>query len=342
MPRIKVVLAMLAACTALAVLPAAPAPAGEVPSWAESAVDYLVRHDYIERSDFRANKPMSRTAFKRLMSKAFGGGYNRTGGDVKAREVDAALGKVVGGKAVARRIARTTSPDGWDPEVSRWDAYGIVARELGLRHDRGTTEERFESSPKEAMPQADIAYGVWKAKTGASTWALDELDSFELASYSDKLRKVVKFAFAQVGNPYVWSGEWNSVTPAGYPYGAQDHGGFDCSGFSWFVLRQASSGWDPPGRPYEGWRLGERSSSDMAAATKDKLRYGDLKPGDLLLFGPDGRRSSASSIFHAGIYLGRDWVIDSSGSQAGVSLSYIGPDSWWNEQFAWGRRIIKR
>ncbi len=146
-----------------------------------------------------------------------------------------------------------------------------------------------------------------------------------------------------VGTPYVWGGEWPEVTPGGYPYGEQSHGGFDCSGFSWFVLRAAAPGWDPVGRPYKGWKLPERSSSEMAGAIKKKerLKFKELEPGDLVFFAPSGKDASASSVYHAGIYLGKGWMVHSSGSRAGISLGEIGPGSWWHSQLAWGRRVIK-
>jgi cell wall-associated NlpC family hydrolase len=72
-----------------------------------------------------------------------------------------------------------------------------------------------------------------------------------------------------------------------------------------------------------------------------RVGFNKLRPADLMLFASNGSRSKPSSVYHAGVYLGRGWMIDSSGSQGGVSLSYVGPGSWWRDQFAWGRRIVK-
>jgi cell wall-associated NlpC family hydrolase len=330
---------LLALSCALTLL-SAPSAHAAVPDWVKPALEFLIARDAIDRSDFKPNGTMTRRAFKRVMNKTFGGGYSRTGGRVRAREVDEALVKALGRGRLAKRLNRMKSPDGWDPKVPAYFGYEIVAREMGLRRDRATTEEWAEASATEHMRQADIVYAVYRAKTSPNTWAAEELEGFRMRNYGHKLRRVVRFAFQQVGKPYYWSGEWPRKTPSGYPYGAQSHGGFDCSGFVWYVLREKESIWSPV-REYRGWRLNQRSSSDMGAATPKRISYKRLRPGDVMLFSSSGGRASASSIYHAGIYLGRGWMIDSAGGQAGVSLSRVGGGSWWRGQFAWGRRVIK-
>ena len=79
----------------------------------------------------------------------------------------------------------------------------------------------------------------------------------------------------------------------------------------------------------------------MARATRNRLRYRELKPGDLVFFASKGGRAKAADVYHAGIYLGRGWMVHSSGSRAGISLATIGRGSWWHSQIAWGRRVIR-
>ncbi|HEX2295778.1 MAG TPA: C40 family peptidase [Actinomycetota bacterium] len=312
-----------------------------VPAWALPAARYLVGNGSIDATAFRPNEPLRRGAFKRVMAKTFGGGYTRTKGYVTAAEVSAALVRALGKAPVAARLRRVQSPDGWRPEVDRWFGSEIVAREMGLRRDRPTSEEGREASAGEPMRGADVVYAVWKAKTSPSTWGADALTGFSLSSYGPVRREVVEYALSLVGTPYVWGGEWVRKTPAGYPYGAQPHGGVDCSGFVWYVLRKKAPGWAPGGRPYAGWSFPERSSAQMAAATKKRLAYRQLLPGDVVFFAPEGRKSKASAVYHAGMYLGRGWIVHSSGSRAGVSLASIAPGSWWHDQIAWGRRVIR-
>ncbi len=80
----------------------------------------------------------------------------------------------------------------------------------------------------------------------------------------------------------------------------------------------------------------------MAAATpkKKQLSFKELRPTDLVFFASGGRDASPASVYHVGIYLGNGWMIDSSGSKDGVSLSYMGKSSWYLGQFVFGRRIV--
>ena len=312
-----------------------------VPDWVRPAVKYLKDHGALDLDSFEPRQPLARSAFTRMMSKTFGGGYSRTKGDVLTGEVDAALVRALGKQSIADDLESIEAPDGWKPRTGKWFGTEIVAREMLLRHDHSTDEEELELLATDPVSQADAVYSVWKAKTAPSTWGADALESFSLPKLSDAQREVVEFAFAQVGTPYIWGGEWSDVTPSGYPYGAQPHGGFDCSGFSWYVLQRSSDSWSPRGRPYSGWKIPGRSSAQMAGATKKHLRFRELRAGDLLFFASGGRHASASSVYHAGVYVGHGWMIDSSGSQAGVSLSFIGTGSWYRDQFAWGRRVLR-
>lgn len=311
--------------------------------WHKPAKRYLVEEGWLNPDSFSPNDTMSRPRFGRLITEIFGPGFAPGGeGKVTAGEVDAALVEALGQSSVARELDNISSPDGWKPSLHRYFGTEILARNMGLRHDRPTTEEVYEASVNDPMTQADIVYGIWKAKTGASTYAAAAFENFSLPNLGEKKRKVFQYALSLVGTPYVWAGEWPETTPAGYPYGAQVHGGVDCSGFTWLVLAKANAVWDPPNRPYEGWALPERSSSDMAAATPRAKRLGfkGLRAGDALFFASTGRDARASDVYHVGVYMGGGWMIHSSGSRAGVSIDYIGAGSWWRGQFAWGRRVI--
>lgn len=348
MKRTKILGATLFCASLVAMSPAARAAGekpAEVPDWAKPMKHYLVDQGWISKDAFHADEGMSRTRFTELMDKAFGPGfYSRDGGKVTAKEVDAALVEALGQMSVAKHLNRVSSPDGWSPKIANSFGTEIVARNLGLRHDRATSEEAFEASAEDAMSQADVAYAIWKAKTAPSTWSADQLKEFSLPDYDATTKEIVQYAFSLVGTPYVWGGEWASATPAGYPYGAQVHGGVDCSGFTWMVLAAKTSSWNPPGRPYDGWSFPERSSSDMARATnrRTRIRFKDLKPADVLLFASNGKDSKGAEVYHAGVYLGRGWMVHSSGSRAGVSIDFIGDGSWWRDQFWGGRRVVTK
>ncbi len=337
------ILSLLALVLSISVLPVAPVSAGtRAPEWVRPALRYLVDNGHLDRSTFQVNEPMKRAAFKALMKSAFGGGYRRKRGKVKAGEVAAALVRRLGKGAIADQLKQTKSPDGWQPQVGGRFGTEVVARELGLRRDRPTTEESLESSAGDFMRQGDIVWAVWKALTAPSLYSADALADFQLSTYGESRKKIVEFALSLVGTPYIWGGEWITKTPSGYPYGAQATGGVDCSGFVWYVLQQKSASYSPIDRPYEGWSIPERSSSQMAGAIgkRKRLSFSELKPADIVFFAPKGRDATASEVYHAGIYLGNGWMVHSSGSRAGISLAEIGPGAWWNSQFTWGRRVV--
>lgn len=322
---------------------AAKKTGAEVPGWVKPAVRHLDSLGLIDKAQFRPNRPMERADFKALMKKAFGGGFSRTKGRVTAGEVGAALVRALGQQDVAAALNAARSPDGWDPRVHKRFGTEVVAREMGLRHDRPTSEEAMEARAGDRMKQADVVYGVWRALTAPSLYGADALKAFDLDDYDKTRRQVVRFALSLVGSPYVWGGEWISETPAGYPYGAQPAGGFDCSGFIWYVLQRASENYSPKGRGYDGWSLPERTSRDMAAATpkKKRLSLGQLEAGDLIFFATGGKDAKPADVYHVGLYLGKGWMIHSSGGRAGVSLSPVGKSSWWYDQIVFGRRVIK-
>ena len=139
-----------------------------------------------------------------------------------------------------------------------------------------------------------------------------------------------------MGFPYIWAGEWNAKSPAGYCCGYQPQGGFDCSGFAWWVLKRNEDGYNAAQfRSYGGWSLHERSSSQIAAATKTKLTWAQLGPGIVMLFSANGGRRP-QDVTHVGIYLGNGWMMHSTGG--GPQLQWVG-DGYYRDHFVWGRRL---
>jgi cell wall-associated NlpC family hydrolase len=139
-----------------------------------------------------------------------------------------------------------------------------------------------------------------------------------------------------VGYPYIWGGEWGLRTPAGYCCGSQPQGGFDCSGLVWWVMKRANGGWDnTPPREYEGWNLAERSSSQMASVG-GRVRWRDIRPGDLMLYDGDGD----GTVDHVNTYIGNGWAIDASSGNAGVSITRVF-DNWYEQSFDHARHITR-
>ena len=159
-------------------------------------------------------------------------------------------------------------------------------------------------------------------------YGLADYQAVTFPALSDRQKQVVKYALRYVGYPYIWGGEYPTTDS---PYGYQQAGGFDCSGFVFYVMKMHF------GYPIT---VNERGAHDMAERAKPRVTRSQLKCGDLIFFGPKGPDSSVTSIYHAALYLGRGWFIHSTGSSDGVTLASLNTSTYWRDAFAWGRRLL--
>ncbi|MDX2362887.1 MAG: C40 family peptidase [Crocinitomicaceae bacterium] len=109
---------------------------------------------------------------------------------------------------------------------------------------------------------------------------------------------IVESAKVHIGTPYVWAG----AAP----------GGFDCSGFTSYVLGQ------------QGIVLSRRSSDQYDAAKKIKQK--NVQPGDLIFF------NNGSGISHVGIVIskkGSPLVMIHSSSSKGIIITEVEKSEYW-------------
>src|SRR6185312_9925465 len=146
-------------------------------------------------------------------------------------------------------------------------------------------------------------------------------------------RQVLGYAVRFAGAPYVWGG--TSDRPQTL-FGHAAAGGFDCSGFVWWVLKlhryRLASG--------NAWSaaIAGRTIYAMARAlpVRRRIPYSKLRPGDVLFSSdkaPHGVSTHWEHIFHTGIYLGNGWAIDSHGAGDGVTIDQMSPGSGWFHDF---------
>lgn len=222
---------------------------------------------------------------------------------------------------------------GWKPAVPSYFATEIAARWLGYRYNHHGQGDALELCPTDPVLRSDVAYSVSQLLT-MSSWRLQGLSTFDkvtLPTMSARQREIATFAFKWVGYPHIYGGEYPTKDS---PYGYQLHGGFDCSGFVWWVLKMNFKYLIP---------ITERSAAQMAGDAQPRITRANLQPLDILFFGPQGPKSSVASIYHAALYLGNGWFIQSTGSSAGVSLASLDWPGWaWKTDFAWGRRELKK
>ena len=219
---------------------------------------------------------------------------------------------------------------GWETGAPARLPWEVAARFLGLRYNH-FSDPTLEVSPDQDIDRAEAAY-MFKAALTLPSWQIQELSWFDqvsLPTLSARQRQIIAFALQYVGYPYVWGGTF--PTPDS-PYGLQAHGGFDCSGFVWWVLKM-NFGYAIPDS--------QRTAAQMAAAAKPRITLGKLQPCDIIFFGPKGTKSSAASVFHTAIYLGNGWFIESSNFFDGVTLANLNWPGWYYaSEFAWGRQVL--
>ena len=229
---------------------------------------------------------------------------------------------------IAAHVQQATAAVGLNPP----SYYGseVVARFLGLRYDHPAGTDQLELFPTDPITRAEAAWslaqvldnGGWSVSSARQT-----LTGYQLPAMSQDELTALRIAVSRIGYPYVYGGTTDDTSDG------LAHGGFDCSGFVWRVFKVSGLPW--------GQKIGGRTAAQMAGEIprSRRLRYGQLRPGDLLFFGSAHFDSPATeaNVIHAGIYLGDNWVIHSSGQ--GV---YVLPlkGSWLGDQFAWGRRVL--
>jgi hypothetical protein len=259
----------------------------------------------------------------------------RPGEPVTARQVHRALVLAIGFVDIAEGAQGLHLRNGTPIDVPRDFGTTLVGMRLGLRYNHG--DESLDVGPESQLSRAEVAWSLYRASTVPS-WMHDYLSpylDFELPNLSGKMQQVVSFAVGYVGYPYVWGGDWNEASPSGYCCGYQPVGGFDCSGFTWWVMKSAVDSWDPtPPRDYAGWALPQRTSASMAAVGYKKS-WNELQPGDLMFYDGD----EDGTVDHVDTYLGNGWAMDTGSGNGGTTITYVW-GNWYEDHFVHGRRIL--
>jgi cell wall-associated NlpC family hydrolase len=268
-------------------------------------------------------------------------------GTMTQLEFDRALVRILGLAHSAKALNHLQTADGWAPRLP--DGFGVEqeVRAIGARINVPDGWDSWELSSSDVIRRANVAAEAYQA-THLSPWAVAAGQAkvavaTQLPAWSPLQRKVLGLALRYSGSPYVWGG--TSPDPQS-PLGSPVAGGFDCSGFVWWVMKLhsytvASHVWSGDGA------IQARSTFDMAAQLRvsKRIHRRDLRPGDILFWSsaPNGVKTKAATVYHAGIYLGNDWAINSHGSGDGVTLDSMGKGAgWFHDAFAFGWRVMPR
>jgi cell wall-associated NlpC family hydrolase len=324
--------------TVAATLGGAPgAGAATSATWARSAIGtVLARGAFpgLTQATFQPDALLDRSSLDQLVAAAVPGATPPAGDPaaiVTMGGMHAALVSALGLGPDASALQRALAAAGLRPKGNAGTE--VVARMALLTYNHPAGTDELERFPRDPATRAEGAYSAAQAVIATASVPelhirLAALDAF-LASAARPWPAAVVRAVAQIGAPYVWGGE-SETLPS--PYGPQAHGGFDCSGLVWRVFVMVPGGLTPK-------QIGGRTTMQMAAATPaaKRLTIDQLRAGDQILFG-DGRGPATpnGAIGHTAISLGGDWFVHSSSQ--GVTIEQLA--GWYRKAFAFARRLV--
>jgi hypothetical protein len=204
--------------------------------------------------------------------------------------------------------------NGLYPRGPSYQGYMIVAQDLHLKI-KGT-----QTWPGDNYPRGEMAYSLQKLDQ-LDDWRVDYVrESFnwlhcQTPWMGSKREKALDSAFAKIGAPYVWGGESDA-----------EHG-YDCSGLTYYALSSVLG--------YPMMRSADDQARDKRYALINRQ---ELLAGDPIFFYKDVTGDTSAPIGHAALYIGQGLFIHSTGSNAGVSVDRL--SGYWDEHFAWGKRVI--
>jgi cell wall-associated NlpC family hydrolase len=259
---------------------------------------------------------------------------------VTMAQVHRALVLALGLRDAAKALDHLSARNGVTFELPPNFGTTLLGMRLSLRYNAPEGSEANDVGPTDQLNRAQVAYSLFRAKTQPTyniTDLLTQYSTIRLPFLGPRQQKLVQWGVKYVGYPYIWAGEWGLSTPEPAALGGQPRSGFDCSGLTWWLLRMNDDyAWKvAPPRPYAGWSLAQRGSADMARATTTRLRWDDLRPGDIAFY--DGNFDG--TVDHVDTYIGNGYALDSSSTPGGVTIMWIG-DGWYRDHFVYGRRIF--
>jgi hypothetical protein len=271
-----------------------------------------------------------------------------TGADqvITQLQFDHGVVRILGLQPTAKALSGLHTSTGWRPTLPVGFGVEQMVRAVGARVNAPDGSDQWELWPNDALLRADLAaeaYQLGHLSSWAVSFAESKTDVLRaIPKWMPLRRKVLGLALRYAGAPYVWGGTSpNAQSPLGSPVS----GGFDCSGFVWWVMKLHS--YHVPGTTWSGAKaIGNlRTTYQMAQALKvaNRVPRASLHPGDILFWSaaPNGVHTSWKTVYHTGIYLGNGWTINSHGSGDGVTMDYMGPSAgWYHDAFAFGWRVM--
>lgn len=270
-----------------------------------------------------------------------------TGADqpITQLQFDRGAVRILGLQPAARAIATLHTSSGWHPALPQGFGVEQMIRAVGARVNAPEGSDQWELWPQDTLLRANLASEAYQL-AHLDPWAVSEAESktavaSALPGWTPLRRAVLGFALKYAGAPYVWGG---TSPKSQVEFGQNVSGGFDCSGFVWWVLKDQT--YTAGDVTWSGnTQIQARTTFQMAAdlPVKERVTRAGLHPGDILFWSsaPNGVDTASATVYHTGIYLGNNWTINSHGSGDGVTLDYMGPGAgWYHDAFAFGWRVM--
>lgn len=197
-------------------------------------------------------------------------------------------------------------------QVTEEQLYGqVMDGPLNIRSGPGTEYGAVGSLSTGAIVEIEElvgGYGGWyKIEQGyVSSDYVAQVDA-SVAASSGKGSQIAQYALQYVGCPYV--------------YGGSSPSGFDCSGFTTYVMK------------HFGYSINRTASSQMDNGTS--VSKSQLQPGDLVFFNSGNSSKRAT---HVGIYTGNGQFVHASTSTTGVIISDLN-SSYYSSTYVGARRL---
>lgn len=226
-------------------------------------------------------------------------------------------------RLISSEPTETTSRALMEQRDSRRDTYYISVSSANIRQESNTSSQILGTLSKNTEViivgeegdfykiefNGDYAY-ISKdlvADHIENTGVTNGNNSVENPPANSSGQSIVDYAMQFKGYPYVYGG----TTPSG---------GFDCSGFTYYVYNQC------------GYSLSRSCSIQASSGVEVGRDY--LQPGDLLYFAGWG----TSELGHVGIYIGNSQFIHAANETRGVVIDTIS-SGYYNEKYMGARRF---
>ncbi|MGB8957198.1 MAG: C40 family peptidase [Tumebacillaceae bacterium] len=203
--------------------------------------------------------------------------------------------------AVDHRVVQAVNAIGQVPQpIEKYIRPKRAAQEAGDEEYRSIQEYKrlVRADQNDQGPDARMQYLLASRSIHMEKYA--ELEKKRIG------RQVANIALRYVGTPYVWGG----TTPRG----------FDCSGFTQYVLSQ--SGIIVPRNSYDQYHVGK------------PVQQAELQPGDLLFF-----TTYAAGPSHLGIYIGEGKFVHALNQNTGVITSALDSD-YYKNRYLGAKRVL--